>query len=94
LTASLVAFACALSGLAFAPGLPLLAASLFAFAALNSVVDVAMNTQGLAFQRLIGHPVLSRLHAMHSIGASSARERAPSPRASAPHRRNTFSRVP
>jgi hypothetical protein len=68
LTASLVAFACALSGPAFAPGLPLLAASLFAFAALNSVVDVAMNTQGLAFQRLMGRPVLSRLHAMHSLG--------------------------
>jgi hypothetical protein len=68
LTASLVAFACALSGLAFAPGLPLLAASLFAFAALNSVVDVAKNTQGLAFQRLMGRPVLSRLHAMHSLG--------------------------
>jgi fucose permease len=46
----------------------LLAASLFAFAALNSVVDVAMNTQGLALQRLMGRPVLSRLHAMHSLG--------------------------
>ena len=46
----------------------MLAASLFAFAALNSVVDVAMNTQGLAFQRLMGRPVLSRLHAMHSLG--------------------------
>src|SRR5215217_6061794 len=67
LTASLIVFSCALLGPAFAPGLLLLAASLFAFAALNSVVDVAMN-QGLAIQRLLGRPVLSRLHAMHSLG--------------------------
>ena len=68
LTASLIVFSCALLGPAFAPGLLLIAASLFAFAALNSVVDVAMNTQGLAIQRLLGRPVLSRLHAMHSLG--------------------------
>jgi fucose permease len=68
LIASLAGFACALLGPSFAPGLLLLAASLFAFAALNSVVDVAMNTQGLALQRLLGRPVLSRLHAMHSLG--------------------------
>ena len=68
LTTSLVVFTCALLGPAFAPSLLLLAASLLAFAALNSVVDVAMNTQGLALQRLLGRPVLSRLHAMHSLG--------------------------
>jgi hypothetical protein len=68
LTASLAVFSCALLGPALAPGLLLLAASLFAFAALNSVVDVAMNTQGLALQRFMGRPVLSRLHAMHSLG--------------------------
>jgi hypothetical protein len=68
LTASLAVFSCALLGPALAPNLLLLAASLFAFAALNSVVDVAMNTQGLALQRLMGRPVLSRLHAMHSLG--------------------------
>jgi hypothetical protein len=48
LTPSLVVFTCELLGPAFAPSLLLLAASLFAFAALDSVVDVAMNTQGLA----------------------------------------------
>jgi hypothetical protein len=68
LTTSLAGFACTLLIPAFAPSLLLLAASLFAFAALNSVVDVAMNTQGLALQRLLGRPVLSRLHAMHSLG--------------------------
>jgi hypothetical protein len=68
LTTSMVVFTCALMGPAFAPSLLLLAASLFVFAALNSIVDVAMNTQGLALQRLVGRPVLSRLHAMHSLG--------------------------
>jgi hypothetical protein len=67
LTTSLVLFTCALVGPAFAPGLLLLATSLFAFAALNSVVDVAMNTQGLALQRLLGRPMLYRLHAMHIL---------------------------
>ena len=68
LTLSLVAFSGALLLPALAPGLPLLAAGLFAFAALNSVADVAMNAQGVAVQRLVGRPVLSGLHAMHSMG--------------------------
>src|SRR5215213_1354363 len=68
LIASLLAFSCALLGPAFAPGLLVLALSLFSFAVLNSVVDVAMNAQGVAVQRLMGRPVLSGLHAMHSLG--------------------------
>jgi MFS family permease len=68
LIGSLLAFSAALLGPAFAPSLLMLAASLFAFAALNSVVDVAMNAQGVAVQRLMGRPVLSGLHAMHSLG--------------------------
>jgi fucose permease len=68
LTVSLLAFSCALLGPALAPGLLVLAVSLFAFAVLNSVVDVAMNAQGVAVQRLLGRPVLSGLHAMHSLG--------------------------
>jgi MFS family permease len=68
LIGSLLAFSAALFGPAFAPSLLLLGASLFAFAALNSVVDVAMNAQGVAVQRLMGRPVLSGLHAMHSLG--------------------------
>ena len=68
LIGSLLAFSAALLGPAFAPSLLLLGASLFAFAALNSVVDVAMNAQGVAVQRLMGRPVLSGLHAMHSLG--------------------------
>jgi predicted MFS family arabinose efflux permease len=68
LIGSLLAFSAALLGPAFARSLLALAASLFAFAALNSVVDVAMNAQGVAVQRFMGRPVLSGLHAMHSLG--------------------------
>src|SRR5215208_3177816 len=68
LIASLLAFSCALLGPSLAPDLLVLAVSLFAFAVLNSVVDVAMNAQGVAVQRLLGRPVLSGLHAMHSLG--------------------------
>ncbi len=68
LIASLLVFSGALLGPALAPSLPVLAASLFLFAALNSVVDVAMNAQGVAVQRLMGRPVLSGMHAMHSLG--------------------------
>jgi fucose permease len=68
LIASLLAFSGTLLGPAVAPSLLVLAASLFLFAALNSVVDVAMNAQGVAVQRLMGRPVLSGMHAMHSLG--------------------------
>src|SRR5215216_1795773 len=68
LSASLLAFACVLLGPAHAPSLLVLAVSLFSFAVLNSVVDVAMNAQGVAVGRFFGRPVLSGLHAMHSLG--------------------------
>jgi predicted MFS family arabinose efflux permease len=68
LLVSLLAFSCALLLPALAPTLLLLAGGLFLFAALNSVVDVAMNAQGVAVGRLVRRPVLSRLHAMHSLG--------------------------
>jgi predicted MFS family arabinose efflux permease len=68
LIASLLAFSGTLLGPALAPSLLVLAVSLFSFAVLNSVVDVAMNAQGVAVQRLLGRPVLSGLHAMHSLG--------------------------
>ena len=68
LVVSLVAFSWSLLLPAHAPSLFVLAASLFSFAALNSVVDVAMNAQGVTVGRLMGRPVLSGLHAMHSLG--------------------------
>jgi MFS family permease len=68
LSVSLLAFSCLLLGPALAPSLLVLAVSLFSFAVLNSVVDVAMNAQGVAVGRFFGRPVLSGLHAMHSLG--------------------------
>ncbi len=68
LTFSLVAFACALLAPALAPNLPALVGALFLLAAVNSVADVAMNAQGVTVQRLAGRPMLSGMHAMHSLG--------------------------
>jgi hypothetical protein len=68
LTTAVLGFSCALLGPAVAPSLLVLAASLFLFAVLNSVADVAMNAQGVAVQRLMGRPVLSGMHATHSLG--------------------------
>lgn len=68
LSISLAAFSCALLGPAVAPDLSVLVASLFLFALVNSVVDVAMNAQGVMVQRLLERPVLSGMHAMHSLG--------------------------
>jgi predicted MFS family arabinose efflux permease len=68
LIASLLVFSGTLLGPGVAPSLLVLAASLFLFAVLNSVADVAMNAQGVAVQRLMGRPVLSGMHAMHSFG--------------------------
>jgi fucose permease len=42
--------------------------ALFLLAVFNSVVDVAMNAQGVTVQGLMGRPVLSGMHAMHSLG--------------------------
>jgi MFS family permease len=58
----------ALLAAAVAPSLPLLTAALAVTAAANSLVDVAMNVQGLALERRYGRPVLSGLHAGHSAG--------------------------
>ncbi len=66
----LAASSCTLLLPALAPSLLMLAASLFVFAVLNSVVDVAMNAQGVAVGQLTSRPVLSGLHAMHSLGGS------------------------
>ena len=68
LVVGLLAFAGALLLPAIVPNLPALVSALFLLAAFNSVVDVAMNAQGITVQRLLGRPVLSGMHAMHSLG--------------------------
>jgi MFS family permease len=65
---ALPAYAAALLGPALAPNLASLCLGLFALAVANSVVDVAMNAHGVAVERRYGRPILSSLHAMHSLG--------------------------
>jgi MFS family permease len=58
----------ALLGVALAPGLGWLVAALAVLAAANSVVDVAMNAQGVELERRYRRPILSGLHAAHPMG--------------------------
>jgi len=58
----------ALPMIALAPDLPMLTAVLAVFAAGNSAVDVAMNTQGVLVEHGGGRPVLGGFHAMFSLG--------------------------
>jgi MFS family permease len=51
-----------------APSLPALTATLVLTTAATSLNDVAMNVQGVELERRAGRPVLSGLHAGHSIG--------------------------
>jgi MFS family permease len=65
---ALPVYAAAMAAVAFAPTLAALAAALALTAAANSVLDVAMNAQGVELERRLRRPVLSRLHAGHSFG--------------------------
>ena len=56
------------SGLAWVGSTVGLEAALFATAIGTSVVDVAMNAQGLELEQRLGRRFLSRLHAAHSAG--------------------------
>jgi MFS family permease len=58
----------ALLASAFAPSLLWLAAAIGVMAAANSVVDVAMNTQGVEIEARYRRAALSRMHAGHSFG--------------------------
>jgi MFS family permease len=57
-----------LVGVALAPNLGWLAMGLAVMAAANSVVDVAMNVQGVELERRYGRPMLAGLHAAHPAG--------------------------
>ncbi|MBE2316078.1 MFS transporter [Solirubrobacter sp. CPCC 204708] len=58
----------ALFATAVAPGLGALALALGVMACATSIVDVAMNAQGVELERRLARPVLSRLHAGHPLG--------------------------
>jgi MFS family permease len=57
-----------LVAIALAPSLAALAAALCVMAVANSIVDVAMNAQGVEIERRAGRPLLSGMHAGHSFG--------------------------
>jgi MFS family permease len=61
-------FPAALLVAVIAPTLGWLAATLTVWAAANSVIDVAMNVQGVELERRYRRPLLSALHAAHSFG--------------------------
>jgi MFS family permease len=63
-----VAFAVALALPALAPTLPLLVLALVAFGAGNGVLDVAMNAQASTVEARYGRPIMSRFHALFSLG--------------------------
>jgi MFS family permease len=63
-----VAYPAALVCVALAPTLPALAGALAAMAAASSVVDVAMNAQGIELERRYRRPLLSGLHSGHPFG--------------------------
>lgn len=63
-----VLFPLGLAGVALAPSLAVLAVVVAGWAAVNSVLDVALNAQGLEVERRLRRPALSGLHAGHSGG--------------------------
>lgn len=68
LRVALPGFALLLLPIAAASTLPALSLALATSAAVNSVVDVAINANGVTVERRYGRVVLSRLHAMLTMG--------------------------
>src|SRR3954452_5807688 len=66
-----VAYPLALVPVAFAGGEATLGLALAALAVANSVVDVAMNAQGVELERRFERPLLSGMHAGHSLGLAA-----------------------
>jgi MFS family permease len=66
-----VGFPLGLVAVAFAGGIVALALALAAMAVGNSVVDVAMNAQGVELERRCDRPLLSGMHAGHSLGLAA-----------------------
>src|SRR5919199_6490895 len=71
LRASFAVYPLGLVAVALANGVATLVAALAAMAIANSVVDVAMNAKGVELERRRGRPLLSGLHAGHSLGLAA-----------------------
>jgi fucose permease len=68
LLVALPAFAAALLPIGFAPNLAALTIAVAVSASANSVVDIAINDQGVGVQHRYGRSLLTGMHAMHSLG--------------------------
>src|SRR4051812_14603900 len=68
-SAGLVLLAAVLWAVTVAPNWPVLAIALFVAGALDAVVDVGQNAQGLRVQRLYRRSILNGLHGLWSVGA-------------------------
>jgi MFS family permease len=66
---SAVALPVALFGVGLAGGFVQLLAALLLFGAVGGLLDVAMNSQGIAVERALGRPVLNGCHAAWSLGS-------------------------
>ena len=66
-----VVYPLGLVAIGFADGLGTLALALAAMAVANSIVDVAMNAQGVELERRSGRPLLSGMHAGHGLGLAA-----------------------
>src|SRR3954464_15065012 len=71
LRASFTVYPLGLVAVSLATGVATLVAALAAMALANSVVDVAMNAQGVELERRCERPLLSGLHAGHSFGLAA-----------------------
>ena len=67
--AALLGVAFSLPLLALAPTLPLFALAFFAFGAVASALDLAMNSHGVAVETRYERPIFSSFHASWSLGA-------------------------
>src|SRR4051794_37088428 len=65
------AYPLGLVAVGLASGVGQLAAALAAMAFANSIVDVAMNAQGVELERRSDRPLLSGMHAGHSLGLAA-----------------------
>ena len=68
LLVALPAFAGALVPIGLAPNLAVLTVALAVSALINSIVDIAINDQGVGIQHGYGRSLLTGMHAMHSLG--------------------------
>src|SRR3954470_1123968 len=71
LRASFTVYPLGLVAVSLATGVATLVAALAAMALANSVVDVAMNAQGVELERRARRPLLSGMHAGHSFGLAA-----------------------